>query len=208
MRSQLESGLARLGVRASASQADSLIGYLELLGKWNKAYNLTAITDPARMVSHHLLDSLSICNEFSACANCLDVGTGAGLPGIPLAIMLPQSRWTLLDSNGKKTRFVQQAIAELRLEHVKVVQSRVQDYHADSDFDVIVSRAYASLQDFVTSVEHLIGPATQLLSMKTEPASHEIDDLPDMGLHVEVQHLAVPGIQRPRSLITVKRQSL
>jgi 16S rRNA (guanine527-N7)-methyltransferase len=208
MRKQLEAGLAGLGVNASPVQIDGLIRYLELLIKWNKAYNLTAITEPARMVTHHLLDSLSILPFMPARGRCLDVGTGAGLPGIPLAILMPDSQWVLLDSNGKKTRFVQQVIAECRLGHVRVVQSRVQDYHAGSDFDLIVSRAYASLHDFVASVEHLWGESTQLISMKTEPAAAEIDAVTATGLDVNIHHLDVPGIRERRSLITIKRQTL
>ena len=208
MRSQLEDGLARLGLVASDQQLDMLVAYLELMRRWNKAFNLTAVTDPRRMVSHHLLDSLSIHGAFAGRVNCLDVGTGAGLPGIPLAILLPETRWTLLDSNGKKTRFVQQVIAEFGLGHVKVVQCRVQDYHAASDLDVIVSRAYASLREFVTSVEHLWGAATQLISMKTELAGDELDELSGLPVQVEIQRLDVPGIRDPRSLITVKRQDL
>ena len=199
-------GLAEMGFNASASQTDKLTGYLKLLQKWNRSYNLTALVDPQKMVSYHLLDSLSIAGSIPEQAYCLDVGSGAGLPGIPLAIMLPQSRWLLLDSNGKKTRFIQQAVADLKLDNVKVVQSRVEDYHADESFDVIVSRAYASLQDYVQSVNHLWQPATRLITMKTELTEIERKQLDASLYRLEVIPLRIPGITEKRSLVIIHRQ--
>ena len=152
---KIKEGLESLSLSCDEDQINQLVTYLELLKKWNKVYNLTSITDQNKMVSYHILDSLAIHQQIPAQANCLDVGTGAGLPGIPFAIVYPKSQWVLLDSNGKKTRFVQQAIASCSLSNVKVVHARIQDYDAASPFDVIVSRAYASLLDFMSSVEHL-----------------------------------------------------
>ena len=205
---RLQDGLDALGIGHDADQVQRLTDYLALLQKWNRAYNLTAITDPQRMVAYHLLDSLAIVDAIPSAGNCLDVGTGAGLPGIPLAIMLPDSAWTLLDSNGKKTRFVQQAIAHCRLSNVKVVQSRVQDYHADSNFDAIVSRAYASLADFVASVEHLAGAETRLISMKTELADSELEQMKTLPYQLHIAPLRVPGIAEKRSLATLERKTL
>lgn len=205
---RLQNGLDALGLAYSADQVKQLMDYLALLQKWNKAYNLTAITDPGRMVAYHVLDSLAIVNSIPARGHCLDVGTGAGLPGIPLAIMLPDSEWTLLDSNGKKTRFVQQAIAHCNLSNVKVVQSRVQDYHADSNFDAIVSRAYASLVDFVVSIDHLGRPETRLISMKTELGKSELAQMKSLPYRLDIVPLRVPGIAEKRSLVTLERKTL
>jgi len=206
--SLLQSGLQQLDITFDEDQVDRLRVYLELMLKWNKAYNLTAITQPEKMVAYHVLDSLSILREFAAGNRCLDVGTGAGLPGIPLAIMLPQSSWVLLDSNGKKTRFVQQAIASCRISNVKVVQSRIQDYHAESSFDVIVSRAYSSLQDFVTSVAPLWQSGSRLITMKTELSKAEQESIDPHLYKLEVTPLQVPGIAQKRSLVTIQRQEI
>ena len=193
-------------IAASDEQIGQLAAYLELLKKWNKAYNLTAITEPKKMVAYHVLDSLSVLPWIPPQGHCLDVGTGAGLPGIPLSILLPESSWVLLDSNGKKTRFVQQAIAHCHLSHVKVVQSRVEDYHAGSSFDVIVSRAYSSLADFMSTVEALWQPDTQLLTMKTELADAESEAVDPSQYQMQTINLQVTGIVQKRSLVIVQRR--
>jgi len=202
---QLRAGLESMQIDFTDGQIDQLSSYLLLLKKWSKAYNLTAITDLQKMVAYHVLDSLSILQQIPDGAYCMDVGTGAGLPGIPLAIMLPETNWVLLDSNGKKTRFVQQAIAHCKLSHVKVVQSRVQDYHAESSFDVIVSRAYSSIADFVSTVDDLWQPQTRLITMKTELSEDEIQSLDASLYQFEIIKLQVPGIAQKRSLVTLTR---
>ncbi len=211
MRGELQRGLEALGIEAGEAQVDRLIRYLELLAKWNRVYNLTAIAEPRRMVSHHLLDSLAILPWLPQQGRLLDVGTGAGLPGIPLAVMRPETDWVLLDSNGKKTRFVQQAIAELGLGRAKVVRSRVQDYHANAPadeaaFDVVLSRAYASLLDFARSADHLWSRSTRLMTLKTEPEETELSALRERGVRIDITRLAVPGIDAPRSLVILERQ--
>ena len=206
--SLLKKGLEQVNLTFEESQVKQLNDYLELLVKWNKAYNLTAITNPQKMVAYHVLDSVAIINEIPDRGLCLDVGTGAGLPGIPLAIMLPQSKWVLLDSNGKKTRFVQQAIASCGLSNVKVVQSRIQDYHADSSFDVIVSRAYSSVSDFVSSVAPIWQANTRLITMKTELSEAEKQSLDSAIYKLEINQLQVPGIAEKRSLVTIQRQDI
>ena len=203
LKTQLSSGLDELELALEDDQLEGLLAYLELLGKWNKSYNLTAITDPQKMLSYHLLDSLSIARWFPQGSRVLDVGSGAGLPGIPLAIALAGRQWTLLDSNGKKTRFMQQALAICAVKNVTVVQSRVEDYHAPESLDIIVSRAYASLGQFAESVSHLMQPETVLMTMKTG-LEEEALNLTDYDK--QEYDLRVPGISEPRKLVTVRQQ--
>ncbi|MCP3688209.1 MAG: 16S rRNA (guanine(527)-N(7))-methyltransferase RsmG [Gammaproteobacteria bacterium] len=202
LETRLVDGLDRLDIKLHEDQVTRLIAYLELLIKWNQRYNLTAIRDPQKMLSHHLLDSLSILKWFTRCGHALDVGSGAGLPGIPLAIAAPACHWTLLDSNGKKTRFIQQALAVCAVNNAVVVKSRVEDYHAPGSFDIIISRAYASLGGFVESVATLIKPETQLMTMKTGLEDSEAAF--DATLYNRQEYdLQVPGISKPRKLITL-----
>jgi 16S rRNA (guanine527-N7)-methyltransferase len=211
MQGKIAEGLRAMGIAASEAQVEALARYLELLSKWNRVYNLTAITDTDEMVARHILDSLSILPFLPRRGRLLDVGTGAGLPGIPLAILLPGTDWVLLDSNGKKTRFVQQAVAELGLKRVKVVQARVQDYHAEASaaaapFDAVLSRAYASLVDFAHSVQSLWLPGTRLMALKSEPRDEELRTLREQGTNIDIIRLRVPGIDAPRSLVILERQ--
>ena len=207
LQSQLLSGGQQLGLELAENQLQTLIAYLELLQKWNRTFNLTAIRDPAKMLSYHLLDSLSIAPQIPKASVCLDVGSGAGLPGIPLAVLLPQTRWTLLDSNGKKTRFMQQAIAHCGINNVEVVQARVEDYHSAGSLDVIISRAYASLSKFCESVAHLLSPGTQLLTMKTTLQDSEVAELDGSRFGLQQRALQVPGIEEARTLVTINQIS-
>lgn len=141
-------GCQKSGIELSDTQAQALLGYVDVLFKWNKVYNLTAIRDRERMISRHLLDSLSVLPHLPE-GSVLDVGTGAGLPGIPLGLMRPEQSFTLLDSNGKKTRFVTQAAITLGLKNVKVSHTRIEAYAADSPHQVVISRAFRSLETFV-----------------------------------------------------------
>jgi 16S rRNA (guanine527-N7)-methyltransferase len=200
---ELRRGAESLGLDLQRSQLDQLLEFLDLLHRWNRRYNLTAIREPRRMISYHLLDSLSILPALAGCRRALDVGTGAGLPGIPLAVAMPGSDWILLDSNAKKTRFVRQAVAQCGLDNVQVVHSRVQDYHAPDALDFIVSRAYASLADFCDSVAHLMNPKTRLVTMKTGLKSTERQALDEDRFTIEEQELTVPGIRETRSLVTL-----
>lgn len=203
LQSRLESGLESLEIPVKPDQIAALLGYLSLLEKWNNSFNLTAIRDVEKMLSYHLLDSLSIRRWIAPQARALDVGSGAGLPGIPLAIVMPQTRWSLLDSNGKKTRFIQQALAACKIENATVVKSRVEDYDAEQPFDVIVSRAYASLTAFVQSATHLMQPQTMLMAMKTG-LENETPGLDMNQYKIQEFNLRVPGIHEPRKLLTVK----
>lgn len=204
LQGELRAGTTALGLTLHQSQYDQLIEYLALLQRWNQAYNLTAIKDPAKMLSHHLLDSLSIAPRLGGCNKGIDVGTGAGLPGIPLAIAMPDTIWVLLDSNAKKTRFVQQTLAHCGLKNVQVVHARVQDYHAPDTLDFIVSRAYAPLAEFCESVAHLLTPHTRLLTMKTGLKPKEMQQLDPSRFEFEEETLQVPGIRGKRSLVTIK----
>jgi len=195
----LHSGAEMLGVPVTAEQEQGLLNYLQLLSKWNTAYNLTAVHDPLQMVFKHLLDSLTILPYVKA-PRVLDVGTGAGLPGIPLAITLPDQEFVLLDSNGKKTRFVQQAKLELALENVTVINERVEVYQSEQGFGSITSRAYSSLADMVRDTRHLLADSGQWLAMKGRDPEAEVVDLPD-DVHAKAKLLQVPGLVSFRHLV-------
>ena len=199
---ELRAGSEELGISLQQSQYDQLLEYLLLLAKWNQVYNLTAITEPRKMLSNHLLDSLSLMPSLLQANKVLDVGSGAGLPGIPLAIAMPATIW-IMDSNARKTRFIRQAIAHCGLRNAQVVQSRVQDYHAPDSLDFIVSRAYAPLADFCDSVAHLLTPKTRLLTMKTGLKRQEAQQLDTDRFEFEEETLTVPGIGEARSLVTI-----
>lgn len=202
---ELRAGVERLGLKLYQSQYDQLLQFLYLLEKWNKSYNLTAIRGIEKMLCYHIFDSLSIFPALTDCRKALDVGSGAGLPGLPLAIAMPDSNWILLDSNSKKTRFIQQALAHCGIRNVQVVQSRVEDYDAPDSIDFIVSRAYASLSDFCDTVDHLIDSKTRLLTMKTELDHAEFAQIDPARFEIEEQALTVPGISEKRSLITLRK---
>ncbi len=195
---------AELGLRLNSEQDQQLQQYLELLQRWNKVYNLTAVRDPAQMLPLHLWDSLSVV-PFIKAEQCLDVGSGAGLPGIPLAIMRPQQQFTLLDTNGKKTRFIQQAALELGLANIKVVQKRVEQWQPEQKFAAIISRAFASLADFVTVSGMHLQAQGKLYAMKGRYPESEITELPE-GWSVACSHqLRVPGLEAERHLLELTR---
>lgn len=202
---ELRAGSEELGISLQQSQYDQLLEFINLLGKWNQVYNLTAITEPHKMLTHHLLDSLSMMPYLLKAKKVLDVGSGAGLPGIPLAIAMPDTIWIMLDSNARKTRFIRQAIAHCGLHNAQVVQARVQDYHAPDSPDFIVSRAYASLAGFCDSVAHLMAPQTCLLTMKTGLRPEEAGELDTSRFTFEEEILQVPGIREKRSLVAIKQ---
>lgn len=197
----LKRGIAQLGIALSADAQSKLMDYLALLNKWNKVYNLTAIRDPKQMVSHHLLDSLAVMPHLWA-GRWLDVGCGAGLPGVVLAVAQPDWQFALLDSNSKKTGFVQQAIIELGLQNASVHCARVEEWRPAEKFDGIISRAFAGLGDFLRSTQHLIAPQGCWAAMKGVP-EQDLAGVPD-GCRVEsVIRLQVPGLRAARSLVIV-----
>lgn len=197
---QLVRGLAALGVALAPKEIQKLLDYLVLLAKWNRVYNLTAVRDESKMVSHHLLDSLAVLPHISA-RRLLDVGSGGGLPGIPLAIARSDMRVTLLDSNHKKCAFLKQAAIELELGNVEVACERVEDFHAPEKFDVIISRAFADLGEFISGSCHLLAPNGTFVAMKGVHPHEEIGHLPPGYALKSVAKLDVPGLQAQRHLV-------
>jgi len=197
----LQQGLETMGIQLSPAQQASLLDYLALMRKWNRAYNLTSITDSEQMVIRHLLDSLSIL-PFIGSSPVLDVGSGAGLPGIPLAIALPQYHFILLDSNGKKTRFLTQARIDLGLHNVEVVHARVEDFQPKLPLAIVTCRAFAALAAILDSTRHLITSTTRVLAMK---AKEEDTELPAGYEQVASHQLDVAFLDEPRRLIEIKR---
>ncbi|QIB67614.1 16S rRNA (guanine(527)-N(7))-methyltransferase RsmG [Kineobactrum salinum] len=193
-------GCDALGLDISAAQQQKLLDYLDLLQKWNRAYNLTAIRDPLAMVTRHLLDSLAVVPHLSG-NDCLDIGTGAGLPGIPLAIALPGRQFHLLDSNGKKTRFLFQVKMELGLANITVCQARVETLATSRQYDVIVSRAFASLAAMVAGTRHLLAPGGCFLAMKGAWPQDELAAIEDQCVVLGVESLTVPGLDEQRHLV-------
>lgn len=201
---QLTEGLAAMGIAMSAQQREKLLAYVALLLKWNKTYSLTAIREPERMVAHHLLDSLAPLPYFPDFAErVLDVGSGFGTPGIPLAIAKPEWQLVLLDSNSKKTSFLRQVLLELQLPNVQIVTERVERYAPDFLFQVITSRAFADLSDFIRLTAHLLAPGGQWLALKGVYPYEEIARLPDSAQAKGVDKLMVPGIDAERHLVHV-----
>jgi len=198
---QLAEGLAQMGLEIPAEQQALLLEYLALVDKWNKVYNLTAVRNPDEMISRQLLDSLSI-EPYIKGPELLDVGCGAGLPGIPLAIVNPELHVTLIDSNGKKTRFVHQAIAELKLSNANVIQGRVEDLTQDGHFDTITSRAFADLHLMIQLTEHLLKPNGQWAAMKSGIDELDEAQLPE-AKQVAIHELQVPGENAARRLLVI-----
>lgn len=203
---ELSQGALELGVELSSQQHEQLLAYLALLIKWNKAYNLTAVRDPNEMVSRHLLDSLSVVPFVAEAGdNWLDVGSGGGMPGIPLAILFPERQFTLLDSNGKKTRFLTQVKLELKLANLQVIHSRVEEFRPEQPFSGICSRAFSSLEDFSNWTRHLGDSNTQWLAMKGVHPDDELQALPADFRLTATHVLKVPGCQGQRHLLILRR---
>ncbi|NUT62702.1 16S rRNA (guanine(527)-N(7))-methyltransferase RsmG [Herbaspirillum sp. C9C3] len=205
----LKEGAQAMGLTLSDAQIDKLMAYQALLAKWNKVYNLTALRDPAQMVTHHLLDSLSAMSAFAGARRVLDVGAGGGLPGIVLAIWAaeaqPQMQITLVDTVSKKTAFLNQVKAQLHLSNVTVLHARVEQLPVEQQYDVITSRAFAELKDFVTWSNHLLQQGGQYIALKGVLPQEEIDRLPAGWTVRQVQPLQVPGLDAERHLIFMER---
>ena len=202
-RSALDRGLGELALALPASAGDRLIAYLELLAKWNKTYNLTAIRDPLQAVSVHLLDSLAALRELPA-GSLADVGSGGGLPGIPLAIADPAREVTLNDSNAKKGAFLRQAVIELGLRNAHVHVGRVEAWRPEEPFEVVIARGFSSLSEFVGSCRHLITPSGVLAAMKGEHPRDELAALPAGCDGSDVRRLRVPLLEAERHLVLLR----
>jgi 16S rRNA (guanine527-N7)-methyltransferase len=198
----LQQGCNQLKLPVDTGQLEQLVDYLALLSKWNKTYNLTAIRDEGQMVTRHLLDSLAMAGHVTG-QRIIDVGTGAGLPGIPLAIAFPEREFHLLDSNGKKTRFLFQVKTALGLDNMVIHQARVENFRVAEPFDAVLSRAFASLQDMVRDCGHLLAPGGHLLAMKGARPTQELESVRRMGAGVVVHSLAVPGLDEQRHLVEI-----
>ncbi|VAX01791.1 16S rRNA (guanine(527)-N(7))-methyltransferase [hydrothermal vent metagenome] len=197
----LEKGITELKLSVSSETQVQLLQYVDLLHKWNKVYNLTAVRHKKALVSVHILDSLAI-NPHIKGKLILDVGTGAGLPGIVLALCFPEKQFVLIDSNSKKTRFINQAVTELKLNNVRVAHSRVESFQNESNFDQIVSRAYTNLQEFIQSTRHVAHNDTEYLGMKGQIPQDEIDALA-AEFDVNAIPLDVPTVEGQRHLIVL-----
>jgi len=201
----LAAGAAELGLSLDSAQLQRLEQYLALLRKWNRAFNLVAPRTLNEAITLHVLDSLAVAPHVSD-GFALDIGSGAGLPGIPLAIALPHVQWTLLDSNGKKTRFLQQCMLELQIPNVEVVLSRVELYKPERRFDVLVTRAVASAADLIGLTAHLWADETRMILMKSRTVNEEVEALPE-GYVGRIMPLTVPGLNATRVLFELNKKT-
>lgn len=206
MRDTLQTAAAQLGLNLSDAQLDQLLGYLALLQKWNKVYNLTAVRDPAQMLSHHLVDSLSVIaplQRHGAPARLLDVGAGGGLPGVVIAICCPGTDVSCVDAVAKKATFIQQVAAELKLPNLHGVHSRVEQLKTEP-FGVVTSRAFASLADFTSLTRQHLADGAVWMAMKGQHPTEEIAALPADVEVFHVEQLAVPGLDAQRCLVWMR----
>lgn len=207
LQTTLQSGLKNLGLELTEDQQAKLLDYLALIGKWNKVYNLTAVRDPGEMLTHHLLDSLAVIAPLkrqleNRPARLLDVGAGAGLPGVVIAICCPDVSVTCVDAVAKKATFIQQAAINLKLSNLKGVHSRVEDL--PGEFDVVCSRAFASLADFTAWSKSALAPGGVWLAMKGKEPKDEIAALPADVAVFHVEHLTVPGLDAERCIVWMR----
>ncbi|EDC5667136.1 16S rRNA (guanine(527)-N(7))-methyltransferase RsmG [Salmonella enterica subsp. enterica serovar Tallahassee] len=203
MLNKLSRLLADAGISLTDHQKTLLVAYVDMLHKWNKAYNLTSVRDPNEMLVRHILDSIVVAPYLQG-QRFIDVGTGPGLPGIPLAIVLPDAHFTLLDSLGKRVRFLRQVQHELKLENITPVQSRVEAYPSEPPFDGVISRAFASLNDMVSWCHHLPGEKGRFYALKGQLPWDEIASLPDNFSVESVEKLRVPQLEGERHLVIIK----
>ncbi|MEZ8096465.1 16S rRNA (guanine(527)-N(7))-methyltransferase RsmG [Photobacterium swingsii] len=200
MKQRLAQLIAQTDLVVSEQQIDQLIGYVALLHKWNKAYNLTSVRDPHEMIVKHIMDSIVVSEHLEG-DRFIDVGTGPGLPGIPLAIMNPDKSFTLLDSLGKRIRFIRQVIFELKITNVTPVQSRVEEFQPEMGFDGVLSRAFASMNDMVSWCHHLPTDTGCFMALKGQFDQQEVAELPEWCSVTEVKSLHVPELEGERHLV-------
>jgi 16S rRNA (guanine527-N7)-methyltransferase len=201
----LKNSLKKCELTVTEDQQLQLISYVLMMHKWNKAYNLTSVRDPKKMVVKHIIDSIVVA-PFLDDIYYIDVGTGPGLPGIPLAIMCPDKQFILLDSLGKRVRFMKQVAYELKIENIEPVQSRVEDYVPDVKIDGVLSRAFASLKDMLHWCQHLVDSDGVFIALKGQLAIAELDELPLEFTLLETVKLDVPDLEGERHIIKIKKQ--
>ncbi|MBT79878.1 MAG: 16S rRNA (guanine(527)-N(7))-methyltransferase RsmG [Alteromonadaceae bacterium] len=197
-------GCEKLALDITTEQADKLTGYVQRIDKWNKAYNLTSVRDPEQMMVKHILDSLAV-TRFVSGKRVIDVGTGPGLPGMPLAIMLPDIEFTLLDSLGKRVRFMKQCAFELGLTNVTPVHCRVEEHEPAQPYDIVLSRAFASLKDMLHWCQHLVDSSGVFFALKGQFPQSEIDEVSDHFQIGSVEALSVPDLTGERHLVTIRK---
>lgn len=206
LRIKLDQLLAQTDLEVNENQRQQLVGYVEMLNKWNKAYNLTSVRDPMEMLVKHILDSI-IVSTYLHGKRFIDVGTGPGLPGVPLAIMNPDCDFVLLDSLGKRIRFIKQATHELGIKNVMPIQSRVEEYQPEDKFDGVLSRAFASMTDMVEWCHHLPKDNTGVfMALKGQLSENEIEQLPEWCTVTDVKALQVPELEGERHLVILSRK--
>ncbi|AEA79649.1 rRNA small subunit methyltransferase, glucose inhibited division protein GidB [Vibrio cholerae LMA3984-4] len=206
LRVKLDALISKTGLTVTEQQREQLVGYVQLLDKWNKAYNLTSVRDPMEMLVKHILDSLVVSPHLVG-ERFIDVGTGPGLPGIPLAIMHPDKEFVLLDSLGKRIRFLKQVIHDLKINNVLPVQSRVEEFDPESGFDGVLSRAFASMTDMVNWCQHLPKPnGGVFLALKGVRPDDEITLLPEWCSVTDIKALQVPELEGERHLVILSRK--
>lgn len=203
LKSHLQHGLQQMGIALSVPQQLQLLAFVELLKKWNSTYNLTALRDEHKMISHHILDSLSLLDYIKEAKTLMDVGSGGGMPGIPTAICRPDLQITLLDSNTKKTTFLQQVVIELGLSNVTVASGRVEAMH-DKNVDVVTSRAFAELADFISLTKHLLNENGYWAAMKGVYPYEELEHVPASVVVEKVEKIEIPMLQGERHMVIMR----
>jgi 16S rRNA (guanine527-N7)-methyltransferase len=204
LHSILASGLEALSLNLTDKQQQQLVEFVLLIDKWNKAYNLTSVRCPKQMMVKHILDSLAIVPHLTG-ENIIDVGTGPGLPGMPLAIAFPDKTFTLLDSLGKRVRFMTQCVHTLKLTNVTPVNSRVENHVGDKPYDIVLSRAFASLKDMLHWCEHLVDSDGQFLALKGQFPQNEIDEVSDHFQIMNTENITVPSLDGERHLVWLRK---
>lgn len=200
----LATAVDKLPFEVSAEKQEKLLQFLEQLHKWNKAYNLTSVRYPNKMLYVHIVDSIAVAPELSE-SNYIDVGTGPGLPGIPLAILFPEKQFVLLDSLGKRIRFIKQVAFELKLSNITPVQSRVEDYQPEHKIDGVVTRAFASIKDMLHWCQHLVDSSGTFVALKGQFPEEELQELPEGFSVAHTKALNVPGLDAERHIIKIKK---
>ncbi|MFC3094172.1 16S rRNA (guanine(527)-N(7))-methyltransferase RsmG [Alteromonas sediminis] len=204
LESQLKQAASQFDFGISETQQAKLIDYVCMIHKWNKAYNLTSVREPEAMLTKHIVDSVAVMPYLQG-SRFIDVGTGPGLPGIPLAIMMPHAQFTLLDSLGKRVRFMKQCAHEMKIENIFPIQSRVEDHCPEKVYDGVLSRAFASLKDMLHWCEHLVDSKGAFFALKGQLPSEELAQIPGHFTVETAETLLVPGLEGQRHLVVIKK---